>query len=115
MDWWEWLIASGVVAFAGWMTRMYLAETTKKTKAGDQLISLCELNKRCKNQKKEILKEIGDDMIHVKELIEKDLERARERFEELGAIQKETTKALAKLTIEIKLLQQTRTGTARRT
>jgi len=79
----DWVVRIGVASLVWWVLRSYLQERTKRQKPGDQLISLCDLNKRCQEQKTEIIKGVEKDMRHIADILKGELNRGQERFKRL--------------------------------
>lgn len=116
----DWGFRLLVIGMGVWALKAYLSERTKRIKASDQFLTQCEITKLCDKYKESVLKETENDMGHVQELIEKDLERGQERFVKLdGRLEKleekhqTTSDTLIKISISLKqLIQNTEAGRA---
>ncbi len=72
-----------VSGLALWAVRGLIMERTKKRRATDQFLTVGELHLHCKEQHMLLKQESQKDLVHVRELIEKDLEHGRGEFVEI--------------------------------
>ncbi len=115
----DWGLRLLVIGMGVWALKAYLSERTKRIKASDQFLTQCEITKLCEKYKESILNETENDMSHVRELIEKDLDRGEERFakldnrlEKLEEKYQITSDTLITISISLKqLIQNTKTET----
>jgi len=103
----NWIFRLGVVGIAIWAIKGYINEKAKR------VITLSELDVRCTKCREQIAKERDTEMSHVKELIEKDLEHGRKRFDDIERAQEaakqaqeKTMQAIVELSMQIKALQK---------
>lgn len=76
-----------------WAVRGYVLERTKQRRAGDQLVTVDELKERCSKKAEEIREQAMNELSHVQEMIKKDLESGKARFdtqsEQIGELARE--------------------------
>lgn len=119
MEYLEWVFRIGITLGFIWALRELRAQRTKEIdgiiadknkpqpKAGDALMTLRELNIRCKECKVKIKEERDTEMDHVREIIETHLEHGKQKFDELGGKVERITDAMGQLTTGVTLLQET--------
>jgi len=64
-----------------WAIRGWIEAKTETHKPSDQAVTLDELNKHCIREQVKMEKELKTEIGHVRELIEKDLEHGRKKFD----------------------------------
>ena len=79
----KYILGSVVIGLAVWAIRSLIMERTKKRRATDQFLTVGELHLHCKEQHMLLKQESQKDLVHVRELIEKDLEHGRGEFVEI--------------------------------
>ena len=84
MEYVDWLFRVVIAGCAVWILRAYLVERTKRRKAGDQYLTVDEITKHCTKEHKTLKEGLTVEVIHVHELIKKDLEAGSKQFETHG-------------------------------
>lgn len=69
-----------VLALLAWALKGYIMEKTAKRRATDQSVTLGELQGFCKEKHVQVAKDVNGEIIHVSQMLEKDLEHGRGRF-----------------------------------
>jgi len=86
----NWVIIAQAVAALGAAWHLYRKERNGMEKGkilvvgNDKFVNFSELERHCKTAHEGIVKAHEKDLLHLKELIEKDLENGRRKFDELG-------------------------------
>ena len=105
------VMLGGVFGLFVWAYKNWKSEQGKPRRAGDQTLSLDEINNkceicalRCKEARSSIKKELEGEMTHIKEALERDLAAGRKRFESLEKKIERCAEALTENTIAVRVL-----------
>lgn len=103
-------VLSYLMVFLGgmavWGIKSFIVERTKKRRADDQVVTLGELKEHCKREQDEKRKRETSEIMHLKEMIGKDLEHDSKRFEGIEKQMSKQSKMLICINKTLALLKQ---------